>query len=57
MLLPVHGGPGELGRLQAVVEVVFAFRVDKQKHLQNQQPKSPQIMSIEVEMEARRRDY
>lgn len=33
MLLPVHGGPGELGRLEAVVEVPLAFGIGEEEDL------------------------
>jgi hypothetical protein len=33
MLLPVHGSPGKLRRLQSVVEIPLAFRISKQENL------------------------
>ncbi|KAM1018879.1 hypothetical protein ACFX14_040347 [Malus domestica] len=33
VLLPVHSGPGELGRLEAVVEVPLAFGIGEEEDL------------------------
>lgn len=33
MLLPVHGCPGKLRRLQSIVEIPLAFRISKQENL------------------------
>jgi hypothetical protein len=33
VLFPVHGCPGKLGRLKAIVEIPLAFRVGKEENL------------------------